>query len=698
MSVTHSLVQRITTAISGRSAQSSGTYTPSDYLYDYAIGGVAFLSATSDPRPDQESPVEQRKQQFDNQQNPGEYSLNQWWLRSQSIFSGGAGITYQDPDTQNPNSNNTRFAQSLGVDPFTDPDNIQLLKQTNADTDIVRASYGDTYLGTVTDSVTNVTDLWQAQGHIVRRTDPETNPSEIDTLTTYTLTSSSDASDSGIVGGIAIIPGQAPGDNDTAFVIQRDPTAANAGVWKCVGGVATRIYQMPVGSTPSTQVQMQIAYAHGFLVATYLNTVVVLDPAAAAGTVWPTPPVAQFPSGYVCTSIADGPDAIYFGVNTITGGAVYKNTFNETTGAINGVSQSAILPTGEQIHTIASYVNTYLVIATSSSIRIGQFTGSGVVYGPPILTITGGFRGIDFFGTRSYVGVEGTSPHGDSYGLIAVDLGTIIQDSNTGAQFNAYANWIYSTDALFPVTSVATTSTGRVIYGGQGRDNATISIVFVEHLTDLIESGFLDTGRCRFNTEEPKLFKYLSLRTPPLEGTVGVAVLDSGGGVTNYVTYGPTLDPGTNDVATPTPAGPQTWIALRFTLGRNALDATKGGRLDGWQIKALPGTLKQRTIIKNFLCFNVEKDKAGQIVGGDTFSLDRLTAVRQMCQRGDTVTFQDLANNISDQVIIDSYQFTMLAPPGPNKENYGGYLTLQLRTVADSVPPIQSIGEDEDDA
>jgi hypothetical protein len=69
-----------------------------------------------------------------------------------------------------------------------------------------------------------------------------------------------------------------------------------------------------------------------------------------------------------------------------------------------------------------------------------------------------------------------------------------------------------------------------------------------------------------------------------------------------------------------------------------------------------------------------------------------------MCQRGDTVTLQDLVNNISDQVIIDDYQFTMMTTPGPNSENYGGYLTIQMRTVADSVPPISIAGGVDEDA
>src|ERR1051326_1683924 len=95
-----SLIQRITFKVSGRSATGSGLYTPSTNQFDYAIGGVPFLSATTDNRPDIEKPVPQTKPQFDNYKDPGGFSMDPSPLRSQSSFQGGEGIISQDPDTQ----------------------------------------------------------------------------------------------------------------------------------------------------------------------------------------------------------------------------------------------------------------------------------------------------------------------------------------------------------------------------------------------------------------------------------------------------------------------------------------------------------------------------------------------------------------------------------------------------------------------
>ena len=103
-----------------------GSYSLSDLRYDYALGGIPFLSATQDAWPYTEGMAEIRKQQFDSFAEPGEQSLYGWWLRSQSTFNAGAGVLYQDPDADN--QFNFRFADSLGVDPWTSGQ-LALLKQ-----------------------------------------------------------------------------------------------------------------------------------------------------------------------------------------------------------------------------------------------------------------------------------------------------------------------------------------------------------------------------------------------------------------------------------------------------------------------------------------------------------------------------------------------------------------------------------------
>lgn len=681
------LIQRITYKVSGRSASSSGLYTPSANQYDYALGGVPFLSATTDNRPDVEKPVPQRKQQFDNYKDPGEYSLNQWWLRSQSSFNGGEGIIYQDPDTQG-TARNTRYSHSIGIDPFTNPAQISLIRETELATAVGGSNFGQVWLAA--SYFGGLDRIYVGQGSNIQTR--SVTSGDLTIVSTATIPSSGVTQ--GIDGGIVTFvdaTAVAASPQIHAFMVDRS-TPANAGIWRADDGsaaVPTHIY-----TGPPSQNFITVGKGRGFLAVGIGNSLYMLDPYVAAPTAWPAAANASVPKDQVIVAISDGPDGIYVAANSETEGYIYKTTFNNL-GVVNGLTLSAILPQGERINDCQVYLNTFVVIATNLGVRVGTFGASGVSYGPlsfsvpalPPGTAYQGFGRITFYGTKAYVCTKGTAMHDGYKGVMVLDLSSVNVDQNTGATTTAWTTGVYFPGNTDPLLDITTTGTGRIVFGTGYRGAVGDVALYVEHESTLISQGYLDTGRCRFNTLEPKLFKYASVRTPgTLQGDITVSLIDDSGGITNYLTYGPALSPGTEDIATPTPGGPRNYESLRFTLKRSISDTTLGAVMNGWQIKALPGTLKQRIIQRVFLCFNTERDKGGQTISGDTLSLDRLTAVRQMCQKGDTVTFQDLANNLSTQVIIDDYEFTMLAPPGPNKENFGGYLTVTMRTVADAVP------------
>jgi hypothetical protein len=89
-----------------------------DIAYDVAIGGMPFIYAINDSNPYIRQTAPYRKEQFDNQTEPGEQSLTGWWIRSQSSFHSGAGITFFDPALVI-NESTYRFADSRNVDVWT---------------------------------------------------------------------------------------------------------------------------------------------------------------------------------------------------------------------------------------------------------------------------------------------------------------------------------------------------------------------------------------------------------------------------------------------------------------------------------------------------------------------------------------------------------------------------------------------------
>lgn len=695
-----SMINRIPQKITGRSSTSYGLYVLQDNIFQWALGGTPLLSAASQERQDVEQLVEQRKNQFDNYKDPGEYSLTQWWLRSQSEFNGGAGIVYQDPDTQNTYllAKNTRYDTSLGVDPFTDYSKVQLLPEINQS--VTYATSADaggfnflSYVQSFTSS-TGADSVFAARGHTVYNLAIGTS----DFTVTNSTVLANDASAFGITGGIGYTGSGSAGSN-VAYVYQDQSTfgGANSGVFSVTeAGVATRIYldDGTHNGKTITVCKQDLLLASG-------NELYQLNPLAAANTALPSPAALVAP-GQTIVSITSGPDAVYVAANDGAQGYIYKTVYSSTSpGTIVALTQVSVLPEGEQINTILFYAGTYLVIASDQGGRVANVTDAGVIYGPLIFTFpkivgaTNGCRGIAAFGSLVSMGVYSSTPqHDGAWGTMVIDLGTVNSDSVTGFSTNAYGRWIYSSSMDEPISDLTISQAGRLVAAGipNGGDN---SVLWLQHASNKTGSlAYLQTGRCRFNTIEPKLFKFFSVRSPlPFAGTLSVSVLDEGGGETNYITYNSSILPGTNDVATPTPSGPQNWIKLKFYFTRDAVNLNTGAVMNGWQIKALPGLTRQRMISKWFNLFNNQQDMEGARVGDDMYALNTFNAIRQMAQRQDVVVLQDLVNNVNELVVIDQYQFVQDAPPGPSRENYGGFIRVDMRTVADVVPPLPpSIG------
>jgi hypothetical protein len=111
----------------------SAIWQNTDVAYDTAIGGMPFIYAINDARPYIRQTAPFRKEQFDNQTEPGEQSLTGWWIRSQQSFHGGDGITFYDPANTTSNSpDHYRFADSRGIDVWTQGEVTLLNDVTNA--------------------------------------------------------------------------------------------------------------------------------------------------------------------------------------------------------------------------------------------------------------------------------------------------------------------------------------------------------------------------------------------------------------------------------------------------------------------------------------------------------------------------------------------------------------------------------------
>lgn len=629
----------------------SGGYSLKDYGFDYALGGIPFLSATRDQWPYSEGMAEIRKQQFDSSAEPGEQSIYGWWLRSQNSWTAGAGVLYQDPDVVNPytRSFDLRYDDSLGVDNWT-PGQLTLLRQPD-----LRYALGST--------------TTQVRGYV--------DPSGVDAtflLEGNLLYKVNDA------GRTAITTGSA----GTAFAIANSGPRwfliATDGIWSGLDTAAgAKIWNNPAGVLVAGMIEV----TKQRLCAAWNNILYLLDMNGTGGPALPggTPGLVMThpDANWVWTSATEGPSAVYASGRNRTDSSIYR--FNPDLSSTTEVfipTVTATMPRGESINTIYSYVGTYVGIATTRGFRVGELdSGGDVSYGPLLFQPAGGCQSLCGFDRFMYVG--STNAHDGATGVFRVDLGTSYQESSTNVLRYAYARDLYAPAHTGQVQSVS-------IFGASGRLVFTVSndSMWIQSATVLYPSGYLQTGRIRFNTEEPKLYKFLSVSAPnPLLGNLAISIIDITGTEWPSLTYTPTLNPGVGDVTISQPAGSQKWIKLKFTLSRGA-DTTKGGVLNGWQVKALPGSIRQRMINHTFLLFDEEKDKNNQRMGTDGYARSRFEAFKTLARAGDVVVFQELYEDASALVVIDDWKYTQLAPPGPGGGTLGGYLTVVLRTVAES--------------
>lgn len=642
------IVSRIPNALSGRPATSgSATYALADVEYDYAIGGMPFLSAISDNYPLTVALAEIRKDQFDNNREPGEQSLAGWWLRSQSTFIGGEGMLYQDPDQVGAanlqNRHSIQFGHCVGLNPWTNGQ-LTMLRST---TQRIADASGNPHLLLGWNDGTD--RYWSAVGSALKS---DTGSA----VTTVTW-----------------------GGSGTIRSLTSDGTsyfAADAtGIYKGAGsGAGTQIYN--TGTSAVT-----VRWVKGRLMAGVGPAVYELT---SAGLPLPGSDLrfTHLNPSWTWTDFAEGPSAIYAAGSAGSSSGIYKFVLDNT-GAVPTLAKGGILtaqlPQGEVLNALTVYLGTFVGLGTSRGFRVGQIDANGdIAYGPLLVSISGGVKAIGTYDRFFFVG--GTNSIDGSSGLHRVDLGQIIEDAGATVALFAYATDLQAhvTGAVSSVTNLG--NSDRMVFSvvGQG--------AYLESASTLEPMGYFQTGRVRFSTLEPKLYKFLTVKTPAaLMGAVTASITEPGGSTTSILTVSQGGTATITDVLLAAPTTAVEWVQLRLDFNRSSVDTTLGPVVTGWQLKAMPGSVRQRVFEIPLLNFDREKDQSNQNTGWEGRAAERLAAFSQLAQRGDAVSFQDLAADTSVLVVIDNFKFEQKAAPGDNKTTTGGVLWLQLRTIADVI-------------
>jgi hypothetical protein len=636
---------------------STAVWQNTDVSYDVALGGLPFIYAINDGRPYTRQTAPFKKDQFDNQTEPGEQSLTGWWIRSQMSFHSGSGIKFYDPGTTDENGH-YRFADSKGVNVWTKGE-VTLLKNctsTHYTTGAIASN------GKAQQHVRSIN--WNGTSGVLLHDEYDVDKIASDGTVTHfqDYNSGSDYPVYAICddGTYAYFVTNRPGTPVRMYMYKKALTATSS-------DAETTMF-FDVGTLLTSAV---IEYVKERIVLCANNKVYELSPSSSS---LPSPVYTHPSSTYVYTSITASGPAIYIaGYNGIQS-TIQKFTLS-TAGVMPTLTSAvtaAELPVGEIVHKIYYYLG-YMMIGTNKGVRVASVSDQdgSLSYGPLIVETS---QPCYDFAARDHFVWCATGVAGEA-GVTRIDLSNEIETLRF-----AWANDLYMDSVSGHVTTGCAFADGtdRLVFTTAYASSANGGI-YIEDATTLRASGYLTTGNIRYGTLEPKNFKRLLGRGDFTYGSMTMETVDKNGVEYDHISYDSSVSP--IEVTTSSPATAQEYVAYKFLLYRDGTTTSSGPVFKGYQAKATIATPRQRIIQFPIYVFDVETDRYNVESGYQDRALERLQSLENIEENGDVVTWQDLTTGESRQAVIEQIQFTRMTPPDKRFSGFGGVATITIRTV-----------------
>jgi hypothetical protein len=723
----------------GQKGYAGALFYNTSNTYDVALNGIPFLLGPSKEYPYKRETAQYRKQQIDQQKEPGEQTLTGWWLRSQSSFHYGAGIRYEEP-VQGPEVG-MRFNKSAGVDVFN-IGKVTLLPDVTLNHSAANAP--KMVGGTDVNGVNVI--IWADGSNLYRTTAAGTTTALTWGGSGTILAIAQDGINYYVVNATDVYKGPLTGASDGTSIFTHPsaavtvtPVRATLG-WakqRLILGVNNYIFEVtPITSytVTTTSINNNIATIktsapHNFAVGSQVTLASVGAPyngtwsvlsvpdatritvfisnanvseAAATGTAVLASnnnlPIYAHPNpNWTWTGVCEGPNAIYISGYVGDSSTVYRLAL-DTTGAVALLTKAltaAEMPKGEIIYAIGSYIGKYMVFGTNKGIRVGQidtsgyFTAGYITYGP-LTVVTNGYDPSSGTNLAGYPCKSIT--FNDRYAYCTVT--NYIDTDGTGATLNsglikidlsreiAPNQMAYATHLQVPSTAEASAvcvigNTNKLAIGVTGVGMYIQSNV-------LVASGYLQTGQIRYFTLEDKHFELVKLRqTLPMQGKLKLTSVNPDGTTNSIITVDNSFD-FTQDITGLDiyDVAPQESIAMRFTLYSATSQAVgTEDSFNGYQLKAVPAVKRQRIITLPLLNYDFEGDRFNMAIGYEGRASERLSNLEAIESYGDVIILQDFTNNETVRGIIESITFVRQSPPERRFKGFGGMILVQFRTV-----------------
>ncbi len=603
------------------------------------------------------------REQRDTSSEPGEQSIDsQFWLRSQTDWSYGAGQTYFDINE----SNRGRFSSSSGVDVWT-KGQISLLPMCESKNN---AKTNTNVIAKVFRRTSNDTDyMYVANGNVLEYS---TNFSAADGSVTWTtvtaLASPQTITDIASDGNrIYIAYGSSRVTAETDIGVTDQPAtlgSLNPDYLRIVGG---RLFGIDGGNIAE--------YDYG---AAKVSS--SLDSTLLGGGLWVT----------VCA----GPVGFYAASNTAGTGAISFISVGATDGLLEEPQQVAELPRGEEINDMISYGG-ILALATSKGLRIAAIdAGSGsVTYGPVIDDV------------------------GEVFSLVA-DERFVWFGGGSGKTYRADLSRF--TESLVPAWAEDLVSVKDATSGGADASPSNVTHVarsgggtyFVDSANgvqgpmstgQLVATGTMTVGDVKWNSQFDKILRTIEIRSAPSSivaalqtwGDADVEWADAdefwvgqtatvGGSVTATVTNDENYSVTTGTLANKTPTNVAALVPelseafkIQLNLTRDST-VTAGPQLESWKIQAFPAPTRVDEIIVPIILKTRVATSRGRGTAAAYDTKAEYDALRTAMTEKKVITYQE--GSRSDTAVID--QIAMSAEKlSDDGDWWEGVCTLRLLTV-----------------
>lgn len=604
---------------------SSGPIPIAGIEYDWLIDGIPFLLSPSEDNPYTRDMQEDVKDQFDSAKEAGEQSFGYWWLRSQASYHGGAGQTYLD--STNDDVTRLRYFSSNYLDPFTTQGEVS-----------VNAGFNRQNVNRKCSSL--VTWAGQARLATASSSDNTVKIADIPNLNSETSVA---------VGASGSCQAMCT-DGENLYVAVNDRVwriDANANTTDC--GAVTFVGPVSIG------------FAKARVILTTGPKVYEIDPTGATLTYTAT--YTHPSSNWKYTAVADGPNGIYLSGYL---GPLSELSLMTVLDAGDGLVLSEPVvqlrtPPSEQINGVAFYLNAFFGLATSSGIRVGQFTPYGQPQYGPVLNPGNPAYSVAGSGSLLYFGGANR--------IWSVDLGTQVAEGRYA--YSQYGDNINPASGSDPVVSVevGVVDNRDKLFGVQNSGG----VFYQPASPPEPAAGTLITSWARFGTVEPKRLHYIRVEGTfpiPETGNAMVITVESIDGSTKTI---------------PVQGGKSFYEfgVIDFPTSeafRLVFSLAPGTILRSWQQKSRPAPLQYQQLILPLSCHDSEMAAAGGTIGYPGYGMTRLLLLEEAARSNRIVTVVDRWSNTQHRAQISRCQFQQTVQPGSVTRD-GGLVTLILRLI-----------------